>query len=87
MPSETRFPLLLPPRQKNHHFHVQSSKIAIENSFTEPMENRCTTQWKRCANLQESEKTTAHENDITLNRGTLQRLTFQSGKKLKLIHL
>lgn len=45
------------------------------------MENRCTTRWKRCANLQDREKTTAHENDITFNRETLQRLTFSKRKK------
>ena len=45
------------------------------------MENRCTTRWKRCTNLHEWEKTSTHENDITFNRETLQRLTFPKRKK------
>lgn len=81
MSSETRFPLLFPSRQKNHRCHVQSSKIAIENSFTELMENWWKSRWKRCANLQEMKKKSACENDIAFSSETLQRLTFSKRKK------
>lgn len=82
MSSETRFPLLFPSRQRNHRCHVQSSKIAIENSFI-AMENWWRIRWKRCANLQEMEKKSACENDIAFNTETLQRLTFSKRKNAK----
>lgn len=82
MSSETRFPLLFPSRQRNHRCHVQSSKIAIENSFT-AMENWWRIRWKRCANLQEMEK---NQHVKTISHSIQKRCRdwrSQSGKNAK----